>query len=100
MNTAVTPGPDTDCEPGITEIETTSEVGFVPPPIPPPETTSVADAVLLPLKPFMLAVIVVVPEVNAVARPEVLIDATAGTDEVHVTWLLTSCEDVLPFPWP
>jgi hypothetical protein len=63
-------------------------------PVPPiPVTVSVAVAETVPPNPFIVAVMVVVPGATPVARPEESIVATAGTLEVHVTWLVMFCVD-------
>jgi hypothetical protein len=58
-----------------------------PTPVPPPVTVRLAVATMLPVKPFMLAEIVVVPADTPWARPVALTVATEGSLEVHVTWL-------------
>jgi hypothetical protein len=64
-------------------------------------TVTVALAVMVPVNPFMLAEIVVVPAVSAVARPVELTLATAGALEVHVTESVSSCVlDGWPLPCP
>jgi hypothetical protein len=63
------------------------------PPVPDDDavTVTVALAVMVPVKPLMLAVIVVVPAVSAVVRPVELTLATAGELEVHVAKSVTFC---------
>ena len=101
MNCVVSPGSDTDCELGMMVSEDTVPLE---PPVPLDEeavTVTVALAVIVPVYPFMLAVIVVVPAVSAVARPVELTLATAGTLEVHVTESVSSdVVDGWPLPWP
>ena len=64
---------------------------IVPPAVPPlePVTVRTAEEVEVPLKAAALAVMVVVPAPTAVARPEALIVATAGAEEIQVTPLVT-----------
>jgi hypothetical protein len=99
MNCVVSPGRDTDCEPGMMAREVT-----VPPvPLVPddPVTVTVALAVMFPVYPLMLAVIVAVPALSAVARPVELTLATVGALDVHVDVSVTS--DVVagwPLPCP
>lgn len=70
----------------MTEIEVTL------PPAPPPVvvTVTVIDVLAVngPLKPLVLAVIVVVPAARVVARPAASIVATAGLLEFQVTPLV------------
>ena len=67
-------------------------VAFDPDPLPPPKpvTVMVAVAVRVPVYPAMVAVIVVVPGDTAVASPEELTVAIAGTLEDQLTWLVRS----------
>jgi hypothetical protein len=53
-------------------------------------TVSVPVVETTPVNPFMLAVMVVVPEPTAVATPVELMVATDGALDVHVTLLVTS----------
>ena len=99
INCVVSLGTATDCEEGIMASEVTVPLAPVVPDD--PVTVTVALAVMVPVYPFMLAVIVVVPAVSPVARPVELTDATEGTLEVHVAVSVSS--DVVvgcPLPWP
>lgn len=73
-------------------------------PPPPPEvvvTVKVALAVMVPVYPFIVAVMFVVPAVSAVATPVALTLATAGVLEVHVAESVSSCVvDGWLLPWP
>jgi hypothetical protein len=73
----------------MTEIEVTTPPA-VPPPVVDDVAVRVAVAVRGPLNPVALAVIVVVPAVRVVARPEAVMVATDGLLEVQVTPLVTS----------
>jgi len=55
-----------------------------------PVTVSVALALMVPVYPCMLAVMVAVPAVSAVTRPVELTVATAGELEVQVAVSVTS----------
>ena len=56
---------------------------------PVPVTVSVAELEISPVKPGMVAVIVVVPAESPVATPEALMVATAGALDVQVTVSVT-----------
>jgi hypothetical protein len=85
-NWLVCVGDATDCEPGMIESET-----IFPPATPPPADVTVRIALELtgPLNAVALPLMVVVPAPTAVASPEALTVATAGTLEVQVTTLVT-----------
>jgi hypothetical protein len=101
MNCVVSPGSDTDCELGMMAMDVTLPEDVVPPPPDDAVTVTVALAVMVPVYPFMLAVIVAVPAVSAVASPVELTLATAGALEVHVAVAVTSdVVDGWPLPWP
>src|SRR5580692_56716 len=87
-NCVVSLGTATDCEPGMMVSELTLPL-TVPVPVDAP-TVTVEAALMFPVKPFKLAVIVVVPAVSAVTRPVELTLATAGELEVHVAKSVTS----------
>jgi hypothetical protein len=55
---------------------------------------------MVPVNPFIDAVIVVVPADMAVVNPEELMVATAGALEVHATTLVTSVVVEGCLPWP
>jgi hypothetical protein len=69
----------------------------LPPATPPLEPVTVRFAVELtePAYPVALAVMIVEPALTAVATPEALTVATAGTLEVQVTGLVTFCVEEL-----
>jgi len=62
--------------------------GVVPPPL--PVTVTVAVDEMIPVKPFIAAVIVLCPAETAVTVPDELTVATAGELEVHVARSVTS----------
>ena len=85
MNCAVWLICDRDCKPGVIVTET---IGSVETAL--AVTVRVALAVMVPVNPFMVAVIVVVPAPTAVAMPVELMVATVGELEVHVTKSVSS----------
>jgi hypothetical protein len=87
MNCVVALGIATDCEAGSMVSEVTLPLAL-PVPVDAPTVTVELD-VMLPVKPFKVAVIVAVPAVSAVTRPAELTLATAGEVEVHVAKSVT-----------
>jgi hypothetical protein len=87
MNCVVSLGTATDCEAGSISSELTVPVGPLVPVDAP--TVMVELAVIVPVYPLMLAVIVAVPAVSAVTSPVELTLATAGVVEVHVAVSVT-----------
>jgi hypothetical protein len=98
-NCVVSLGTATDCEAGSIVSELTLPV-TVPVPVD-AATVTVELAVIVPVYPLMLAVIVAVPLVSAVTSPVELTLATAGVLEVHAAAAVTSevVEGWL-LPWP
>ena len=70
-----------------------SALPVAPPPPLLPVTVITAVAEMLPVNPFIDAVIVVVPAETAVATPDELIVATAGALELQATTLVTSVDE-------
>jgi hypothetical protein len=67
----------------------------LPPFVPPDDPITVKSAVELtgPAKPVAVAVMIVEPALTAFAMPVVLMLATEGTLEVHVTRLVMFCDE-------
>ena len=101
MNWVVSLGTATDWALGMIVRDVTLDEGDEPPPPDVAVTVRVALAVRVPVNPFIVAVMVVVPAVSAVAIPVELTLATAGVLEVHVAESVSSCVvDGWPLPWP